>query len=151
MVKQLFGEFAAAPTANSGGWFTMDPRWVRRNIISVGVPILGRVTCNRRIVPQLRAALEEVGARGLARLIDPGDYGGCYTPRLLSTADPGAGPGHHAWGIAIDINVSKNPFGGRATQDPRIVAIFRRWGFTWGGGWLVPDGMHFEAKRIVTP
>jgi hypothetical protein len=149
MVKKLFGEFAADPTANAGGWFTMSPAWVRRHIETAAVPILGRVTCNRRVVPQLRAALEEVRARGLASLIDPGDYGGCYTPRLLSAADPGAGPGHHAWGIAIDINVSRNPFGGTPTQDPRIVAIFRRWGFTWGGRWLFPDGMHFEAMRII--
>jgi hypothetical protein len=149
MVKKLFGEFAADPTANAGGWFTMSPAWVRRHIVTAAVPILGHVTGNRRIVPQLRAALEEVQARGLATLIDPGDYGGCYTPRLLSAADPSAGPGHHAWGIAIDINVSRNPFGGRPTQDPRIVAIFRRWGFTWGGRWLFPDGMHFEAIRVV--
>ena len=149
MVKKLFGEFAADPTANAGGWFTMSPAWARRHIVTAAVPILGRVTCNRRIIPQLRAALEEVQARGLANLIDPGDYGGCYTPRLLSAADPSAGPSHHAWGIAIDINVSRNPFGGTPTQDPRIVAIFRRWGFTWGGRWLFPDGMHFEAKRVV--
>jgi hypothetical protein len=149
MVKKLFGEFAADPRANAGGWFTMSPAWVRRHIVTAAVPILGRVTCNRRVVSQLRAALEEVRARGLASLIDPGDYGGCYTPRLLSAADPSAGPGHHAWGIAIDINVSRNPFGGTPTQDPRIVAIFRRWGFTWGGRWLFPDGMHFEAIRIV--
>jgi hypothetical protein len=149
MVKRLFGEFDADPTANAGGWFTMDPAWVRRDVATASVPILGRVTCNRRIVPQLRAALRQVRSTGLSRLIDPGDYGGCYTPRLLSAADPSAGPGHHAWGIAIDLDVSRNPFGGTPTQDPRVVAIFRRWGFTWGGRWLVPDGMHFEAVRIV--
>jgi D-alanyl-D-alanine carboxypeptidase len=149
MVKRLFGEFDADPTANAGGWFTMDPAWVRADVATASVPILGRVTCNRRILPQLRAALRQVRSAGLSGLIDPGDYGGCYTPRLLTAADPSVGPGHHAWGIAIDINVSRNPFGGTPTQDPRVVAIFRRWGFTWGGRWLVPDGMHFEAARIV--
>jgi hypothetical protein len=29
-------------------------------------------------------------------------------------------------------------------MDPRIVDIFRRWGFAWGGTWVRPDGMHFE-------
>jgi hypothetical protein len=23
-------------------------------------------------------------------------------------------------------------------------AIFERWEFTWGGRWLLPEGMHFE-------
>jgi D-alanyl-D-alanine carboxypeptidase len=26
--------------------------------------------------------------------------------------------------------------------------VFERWGFTWGGRWLVPDGMHFEFLRF---
>ena len=26
--------------------------------------------------------------------------------------------------------------------------VFRRWGFAWGAGWTVPDGMHFEWKQI---
>ena len=33
---------------------------------------------------------------------------------------------------------------------PRLVSAFERWGFTWGGRWLVPDGMHFEIIRHVT-
>jgi hypothetical protein len=30
------------------------------------------------------------------------------------------------------------------------VEIFDRWGFTWGGSWLVPDGMHFEFRNFPT-
>ena len=26
--------------------------------------------------------------------------------------------------------------------------ILEDWGFTWGGRWLVPDGMHFEFVRF---
>jgi hypothetical protein len=29
-------------------------------------------------------------------------------------------------------------------MDPRIVRIFQKWGFLWGGRFLTPDGMHFE-------
>jgi hypothetical protein len=34
-------------------------------------------------------------------------------------------------------------------MDPRVVEIFERWGFEWGGRWLVPDPMHFEFVRFV--
>jgi hypothetical protein len=42
------------------------------------------------------------------------------------------------------VNITNNSFGGRVSMDPRIVAIFRRWGFAWGGTWVRADGMHFE-------
>jgi hypothetical protein len=28
-----------------------------------------------------------------------------------------------------------------------LVAIMARYGLTWGGRWLTPDGMHFELIR----
>jgi hypothetical protein len=140
LVKEAFGEFAARRAGNT---ITIDERWRRRNIRVREVPVLGTVTCHRSLLPQLEAALEEVAAAGLAHAIDPGDYGGCYSPRFLS-ASPGGRLSHHSWGIAIDIDVGENAFGTRPDQDPRVVEIFERHGFTWGGRWLLPDGMHFE-------
>ena len=32
-----------------------------------------------------------------------------------------------------------------------MVAIFEKWGFTWGGTWHYTDPMHFEANAIVNP
>lgn len=145
-VKELFGEFAARPI--EGGWLQMDPRWAAEHIREARVPLLGRVLCNRALIPQLRGALAEVAAEGLGHLIDPGDYGGCYAARFLNR-NPQAGLSHHSWGIAVDVNVSTNQFGRTAHQDARVVAIFERWGFTWGGHWLLPDGMHFEFVRFA--
>ena len=145
-LKELFGEFHATPIAD--GYLRIDPAWQRRNIGVEWVPVLGEVRCHRALFPQLRAALREVVRQGLAPEIHRSMYGGCYSPRF-ALRSPTAGLSHHAWGIAIDINVAENPYGARPTMDPRIVAAFKRHGFNWGGEWLVPDGMHFEFGRFV--
>jgi hypothetical protein len=55
----------------------------------------------------------------------------------------------HAFGLAVDLNVSTNLFGTRGDMDPRVVEIFEKWGFLWGGRWSQPDPMHFELTRLV--
>jgi D-alanyl-D-alanine carboxypeptidase len=144
-LKQLFGEFAAVPLP--GGYLDIDPAWVREHIVTAEVPILGTVRCNRAIVPMLQGALGEIEQEGLARAVHANDYGGCYSPRFVNRI-PTGGISHHAWGVAIDINASANPYGAQPSQNRKIVRIFRRWGFTWGGKWLVPDGMHFEFNHF---
>lgn len=145
VLKELFGEFAGRPA--SGGLIRVDPAWERRHIATLPVPILGRVRCHRALFPLLRGALGELEAAGLASLVHPREYGGCYVPRFLNF-DPQAGLSHHAWGVAIDLNALSNAYGRTPRQDRRLVAIFERWGFTWGGRWLLPDGMHFEFLRF---
>jgi hypothetical protein len=117
---------------------------VRRNIVSRRVPLLGSVECNRRMLPALRSALADVERRGLGRLIDPGDYAGCYAPRRI----PSSGSlSLHALGLAVDFNASTNAQYKRGDQDPRLVRIMERHGFTWGGRWpTAPDPMHFEFQ-----
>jgi peptidoglycan LD-endopeptidase CwlK len=64
----------------------------------------------------------------------------------------------HAFGIAIDINADYADYwrwGGTAANGlipyrnripPRIVEIFERHGFIWGGKWYHYDTMHFEYR-----
>ena len=135
-------------TANSDGSIDQDPRWVKRNIVNAKVPILGTVTCHRAMIRQLSSALAEVERSGLAAVIDRKQYGGCYVPRFIGH-DEAKGLSMHAWGLAVDLNVSSNLQGSRPTIDPRVVEIFQRWGFRWGGDWSVPDGMHFELGALL--
>jgi hypothetical protein len=146
-MKQLFGEFAARP--EPGGYLAIDPGWTSQHIVTTRLPLLGEVRCNRAIVPQLRGALSEIEASGLGHLVNPRQFGGCFSPRFVNRI-PNAGLSHHAWGTAVDINVAANPFGRPPTQDRRLVAIFERWGFTWGGRFLIPDGMHFDFIRFAS-
>jgi hypothetical protein len=112
------------------------------------VPVIGTVTCNKGMLPQLRGALTEVVQRGLAKAIDPAQYGGCYVPRFIAH-DPSQGLSLHSWGMAVDLNVPGNQRGTVGRIDRRVVAIFKRWGFAWGGDWSYSDPMHFEMDRVV--
>ena len=142
LVKEAFGEFAARPLSN--GQIDIEPSWVRRNIRARDVPILGSITCHRLLFPQLEQALSDIRRQGLAHLIHPRQYSGCYSARFIGS-DPGGRLSHHSWGMAIDINADENAFGTKGNMDARVVDIFEdRWGFTWGGRWVVPDAMHFE-------
>ncbi len=130
------------------GFIVPDPEWVATNIVTADVPILGGVICHRLLVPQLAAALSEIDRKGLARLIDRTEYGGCYVPRFIGR-DPRRGLSMHAFGLAVDLNVSGNHFGTSGNLDARVVRTFEKWGFAWGGRWSPPDPMHFELARLL--
>ncbi len=125
-----------------------EPSWVREHITTEAVPILGAVTCNRLIFPQLRAALQEIVDLGLASEINPEEYAGCYHPRFIAGTTKLS---NHAFGLALDLNVPGNQRGTVGEMDRRVVAVFEAWGFTWGGHWRYTDPMHFEANAIVNP
>jgi D-alanyl-D-alanine carboxypeptidase len=140
LVKDTFGEFAARDFGNGG--IQIGAGWVRRNITTDGVPILGQVTCHRLLFPQLKEALRDVKREGLSHTIV--ESNGCYAPRFINS-NPAGRLSHHSWGIAIDMNSSDNSFGAKPNMDMRVVDVFEdRWGFTWGGRWIIPDGMHYE-------
>jgi hypothetical protein len=144
ILKKNFGEFSARRVA---GGFQIDGAWLHHYLRTESVPILGSFACNRKLFPLVRGAMSEIQAKGLSHLVDPSQFAGCFNPRLIPSAHS-TQLSHHAWGVAVDINSRDNPFGARPRQDPRLVAIMRKWGLTWGGTWLVPDGMHFEWKRF---
>jgi hypothetical protein len=138
-LKELLGEMAYRP--GRGDAVTLHPSFTS-GIGSQWVPILGRVTCHGLISFPLRGALDEVNRAGLGGTL--GRFGGCYLPRLVRGGDSGGNLSRHSFGIAVDLNITNNVFGGRVSMHPAVVDIFRRWGFAWGGTWTRPDGMHFE-------
>jgi D-alanyl-D-alanine carboxypeptidase len=144
IVKKYFGEFAARPLPT--GHLDIEGAWLKRNLRRARVPILGEVTCHKALLPQLTQAMRTISDRGLGHMIDPSNFGGCFGPRFIGL-DPQGRISHHAWGIAFDINVRQNAFGAEPNLDPAIVKAIEQWGFTWGGRWIIPDGMHFEWQR----
>ncbi len=144
-IKETFGEFTFKP--RTGLFVAIDKAWVDANIVETDIPLLGILKCNRLLLPQLVGAMHELQARGLAGLVRTGD--GCWSPRMQ--VGNSYALSRHAHGIAVDINAGANRYGETPRQDPRLVEVMERWGFTWGGRWLVPDGMHFEFVRFVKP
>jgi hypothetical protein len=137
LIKQQFGEFAVR--VDLAGGFRIDPAWVDANVATIELPLLGETTCHVGILSSLRGALEELERSNLGFLIE--SFDGCYNPRFIADS---RSLSRHAWGVAIDFNYATNPTGQVTVQDPRLVSIMERWGFTWGGNWLVPDAAHFE-------
>ena len=132
-VKARFGEFAL-PSLHRG---RPDPAWVRANLVSRRIPILGQVRCHRLVVGDLAKAMDDLERQGLRGQIDVADFrrqGGCWSPRLLR--DPHGGKlSRHAWGIAIELKVN---------GDERLIQTMARHGFVWGGGFARRDVTHFE-------
>ena len=153
-LKTTYGEFTVR---RDRGRLESDPAWVKANIVKHTYPIIGTVACHRSMVEPLERVMTELVAAGLPALIDVRDTrraGGCFSAREVRTptGTSGRNLSRHAWAAAIDINPSTNGFGAEPTMDARLIYVFRRNGFAWGGTWSIPDGMHFELvgpPRIV--
>ena len=142
--RKAFGNFSYRYFPD--GTIQPDAAWVQENIVTTTVPIMGRVTCHRLMVPQLRGALQEVVDAGLAGTLHT--YDGCYVPRFIER-NPENSISLHTWGIAIDMDAATNYRGIRGTMDQRVADIFKRWGFRWGGDWKYTDPMHFELGALL--
>lgn len=146
-VKNLLGEFAFRPTGGAG--IQIEPIWMAKNILfahrfaSVGL----RNNCHKVVTEAIEGALAEIKKAGLEKKIDlqnSNRYGGCYVARFNRLAGSFGAPSRHAYGMALDINTSTNMQWGIPHMDCRVVRIFRKWGFAWGGNFWPSDGMHFE-------
>jgi len=102
-----------------------------------------KISCHKKISIHLKNALDQLFALpNVWSTIN--NYGGCYNFRLQRKSKSELSA--HCWGIAIDLDVTDNPFGRCPQVDPMTIKIFRDNGFIWGGlfrGNRV-DGMHFE-------
>jgi hypothetical protein len=106
-----------------------------------------------RAVDALRAVSAEIDAMPpeIKRAAYP--IAGTYACR--GVADKGQ-PSMHAYGAAIDLNLSysqywlwdrqKGHFGWANRMPAEIVAAFEHHGFIWGGRWYHYDTMHFEYR-----
>ena len=114
-----------------------------------GAPASGNVRFYKGAAADLQAAFKEIEEQGL--ISDILSWDGSFVPRTLR----GSGkPSIHAYGLAFDINAEWNsalreaPAVGEKGSVRRLVPIFEKHGFRWGGNFARADPNHFQWARL---
>lgn len=155
--KKRYGDFTWVRIDNSGKIKITDQVWLQQNLSPVLIPQLkgkpvfgktssGKVYCHRLAHSPLKAVFAEIDREGL--LDNVVSYDGTFNSRMVRGSRKKVS--RHSYGIAIDLNAAYNPLGqfgaelGEHGTVLRLVPIFERHGFVWGGHFERPDWMHFE-------
>jgi hypothetical protein len=144
LLKEVFGEFSAAPPSPTNPSLEIDPTWVGDHIVSREVPLLGTVTCHEKAIGFLKKAMKALNDAASADSVT--SIGTCF--------DPGAGRdgpngvlSARIFGGAIDLNQTSNRVGDLPSQPKELVKIMSRSGFGWGGKDAYPQGALFRFRR----
>ncbi|MBI5813402.1 MAG: M15 family metallopeptidase [Meiothermus silvanus] len=143
----------------SNGLILPDREWERQNIVLLscehlpgwpkfpgpnGPMNVRGVRVHRLVAPVLKATWAEVVRRGFHRELR--SYDGAYLPRHM-LYDPRRPLSVHAFGAALDFDARWNGYGlpySRIAISRNVVAVFKFYGWQWGGDWNPTDGMHFQ-------
>lgn len=125
------------------------------------MPGLGRqtvmVTTVNGVADRLEAVVRDLAALPLPLQRQLVPSAGTYNCRTIAGT---AQRSMHSYGVAIDIAAARSDYwrwaggegaGWRNRIDPRIVAVFEKHGFIWGGRWSHFDTMHFEYRPELLP
>lgn len=137
--------------------------WEKANIVSVPTPwklvtswdgaTVRGIRVHKKCAESFRIVLEEIwtGAGKSQEKIEGWGmhlFGGGYNFRLMKG---GTRLSMHSWGCAVDFDPARNGFGDTTpnfAKNPVVLKAFADQGWTWGGGWTKPDGMHWQAAQI---
>lgn len=154
-LNEIFGIFDYSVLPN--GQIVIDHGWVNKWITKIEVPLLEKINCNVLIAEKLKKIFKELSESNDVKFLDIQDtkkIGGCWVPRLMycndhKRWDSCRGISRHSYGLAIDINPTKNPYGQEAHPNQyQIEKYFTENGFEWGQNWKVKDPMHWELDQI---
>lgn len=130
----------------------------RKYLTTISVEILDKngraknvsLTCHKKLAGSIQSAYREMKEKGF-RAYD----NGCFNWRAMTGSTKTMS--NHSFGFAVDINPAFNPYvKGTSSSvwnnapsyykiDGEIVAIWKRYGFYWGGDYKnIKDYMHFE-------
>lgn len=140
-VTSVYGQFTYNKVPDSRN-IKLTGRWEAENIVRVQLHTGKVVRVHKAMADEFRelfqAACEAAGK----------------APQSVQTFVPRFTNGlknlsMHSWGIAVDFDPKKNPYGGRNSwlrteAGQKFVAVFEAAGWTWGGRWSFRDDMHFQ-------
>lgn len=135
------------------GFIEISPAVIDYWITTITIPTIGTIRCNKLVASDLFKIFYEI-PKNLIDVNDTIRSGGCYVPRYMycqihKKYDKCKGLSMHALGLAIDINPSTNGFGTKGTtQNKTIAEIFKKYNWSWGGDWKIPDPMHYEFRNF---
>lgn len=139
-IKSIFGD------PLSVGWQTANLVFCELAPTLKAFPIKKGTTsrgfyCHRLLVSVFQSVFEEIVLSGLSDEIK--SFDGCFNIRKIRGSSTTMSL--HSWAIAVDLNYKGNELGNPAPEmDPRVIAVFKKYGFYWGGNFKRRDGMHFE-------
>ncbi len=155
------------PTQVIGGVVAPSRRWEADNLVMVTLPWRAHAAWNpklkitglqvhRRVAASLRSALADIWTDAGKRQAEidrlgMSSIGGGYNWRQVRE---GEGLSAHAYGCAVDFDPGRNSQGSTSANFARpenryVVDDFGKAGWTWGGTWPRPDGMHFQATTVA--
>ena len=148
-IKAVFGDITRYVRADG----TINPTWEATFMVAQPIPFalplswdpsisVSKIRVHRVAAPVFAQVFAAINDRGLSSKLR--SYGGAYVYRPKRGAVSQYSV--HSWGVAIDLDVDTNQMGKAGDMAPEIVAVFREFGFTWGGGWSGKnvDPMHFQ-------
>lgn len=131
------------------GWGNPDSAgFERANIVSMTLPHGEKIRVNKEMVLIFSSFIADLVKLGVVieeKILD--DWG--YANRPIRGS---VNKSFHAWGLAIDLNATKNPMGVNKTTFPivstrALCAKYKlRWGYDYSGR---KDAMHFEFMGSV--
>lgn len=124
-----------------------DPRsagWAKENLATVTSSSGAKFTVNKQDAPAFQGLVNDLEGQGY-KVTSVGGYN-------LRNITGGSTLSYHAFGAAIDVNPTDNPYsntpgGGTLTTNlpSNVSDIAAKWGMQWGGNWsTLKDPMHFQ-------
>jgi hypothetical protein len=151
-INKVFGDIEPFINRDSEGKLTLSPDFERRYIVRLNLPLeiqaaiqpiqkIKSIKCHCLLSDIFAAIFDEIVANNLIPHIHTID--GCFAFRPKRS---GSELSVHCWGIAIDINAQTNLQGTNGDMATEIIALFKKFGFAWGGDWKgnKRDPMHFQ-------
>jgi hypothetical protein len=148
LAAYAFAGFVRAQHALPDGTFAHS--FEEANIVRVATPLsmlygetkVTRIAVHAKVIRWVSAALQEIAVQDLWPFVQR--YGGGFQVRLIRG---GADYSMHSFGLALDFDPDHNPLGaepkdtrlGSTVGGLKVVDIFERWGFLWGG--------HFDGRK----